>query len=192
MIGTGFIVCTFAFASAHYLQYSDKARNIAGLNIFFALSASIVTTFVGSAIFGKGRVGYKEVLVGSISGAVMLASVAPIIDNIGVVIMIGAVAGLLSGIYMQTLHRLINRNYVYDSLGLFGPFFINSLMGSLVVAPAMLDRLRATDTKADFNLSVGFYTPSVETIGFQLVYVGVSFGIGFLSGLFTGLVSMCE
>ena len=66
MIGTGFIICTFAFASAHYLQYSDKARNIAGLNIFFALSASIVTTFVGSAIFGKGRVGYKEVLVGSV------------------------------------------------------------------------------------------------------------------------------
>jgi len=70
----------------------------------------------------------------------MLASVAPIIDNIGVVIMIGAVAGLLSGVYMQTLHRLINKNYIYDSLGLFGPFFINSLMGSLVVAPALLDR----------------------------------------------------
>ena len=36
------------------------------------------------------------------------------------------------------------------------------------------------------------YTPSVETIGFQLVYVGVSFGIGLISGILTGLFSSCE
>lgn len=59
MIGTGFIVCTFAFASAHYLTYTNKGMNIAGLNVFFALSASIIGTFIGSALFGKGRVGYK-------------------------------------------------------------------------------------------------------------------------------------
>lgn len=192
MIGTGFIVCTFAFATAHYLSYSDKGLNIGGLNIYFALSASIIGTFIGSALFGRGRVGYKEVLVGSVSGAVMISSIAPIFDNIGIIIMLGLLAGLISGIYMQTLHKAINKTYIYDSLGLFGPFLINSFIGSMVVAPSVLDRLVLNPAKTNFNIDSVNNTPTVDTVGFQLVYVGVSLGIGLFSGLFAGLFSMCE
>ena len=140
MIGTGFIVCTFIFASAHYITYSVENNNLAGMNIMFAISASIIGTFIGSALFGSGKVGYKEVLTGSVSGAVMISSIAPIFDNIGFMIMFGLIAGLISGIYMQTLHKVINKNYIYDSLGLFGPFFLNAFIGSFVVAPSLLDR----------------------------------------------------
>lgn len=122
----------------------------------------------------------------------MISSVAPIFDNIGIMIMIGLCAGLVSGIYMQTLHKVINRNYIYDSLGLFGPFLISSFIGSFVVAPAILDRYVLDPAKGNFNIQYTNNTPSVDTVGFQLVYVGISFGIGLLSGVLAGVVSLCE
>ena len=106
--------------------------------------------------------------------------------------MIGLLAGLVSGIYMQTLHKAINRTYVYDSLGLFGPFLICSFIGSMVVAPSVLDRLVLNPAKTNFSIDAENNTPTVETVGFQLVYVGISLGIGLLSGLVAGLFSMCE
>ena len=54
--------------------------------------------------------------------------------------MCGLFAGLISGIYMRTLHKRINRNHIYDNFGLFGPFCINAFIGSFILAPAVLDR----------------------------------------------------
>ena len=138
--GTGFILALFAFTSNQYIPYSDVNKNISALNIIFALTASIIGTFIGSSLCASGKVGYKEVLVGSVSGGVMIASVAPIEDNIGIMVFLGCLAGIISGVYMQTLHRLINQKFIYDSLGLFCPFLINALIGSFIVAPAVLDR----------------------------------------------------
>ena len=59
LIGTGFIVATFAFASSLYLSYSNKNHYIAGINIFFAMSASIIGTFIGSGLGGVGTLGYR-------------------------------------------------------------------------------------------------------------------------------------
>lgn len=59
LIGTGFITATFMFSCCHYLTYSNLNNNIAGLNIMFSIGASIVGTFFGSALGGKGSLGYK-------------------------------------------------------------------------------------------------------------------------------------
>ena len=118
----------------------------------FALTASIIGTFIGSSICGKGKVGYKEVLVGSVSGGVMIASVAPIEDNVGIIVFLGCLAGVISGVYMQTLHLIINKKYIFDSLGLFCPFLINALVGSFIVAPSVLDRYVIDDVKGNFNI----------------------------------------
>ena len=130
--------------------------------------------------------------MGCVSGGVIIASVAPIEDNIGIIIMIGFIGGTLSGVYMQTLHHYINRNYIYDSLGLFGPFLLNALAGSFVVAPSILDRYLLDPSAGNFNVSFQNHNIVQSTVGYQLVYVGVSMAIGALSGIFTGLISRCD
>lgn len=67
-----------------------------------------------------------------------MAAAAPLIHNIGLVIMIGAIAGFISGVYMRTLHLKINNTNIVDYMGLFGPFLISAFLGSFVVTPAAL------------------------------------------------------
>jgi hypothetical protein len=140
-IGTGLIISLFVFTYSDGLRYIAKGDAISRFSILFSLLGSIVGTYIGSAICGGGRVGYKEALTGTITGAIALGAAAPILYNIGIVIMIGTVVGFLSGIYMSLIHPKINQNDLYDVLGLFGPFLIASIIGSLIILPATIAAL---------------------------------------------------
>jgi uncharacterized membrane protein len=67
-----------------------------------------------------------------------MGAVAPLLYNIGIIIMIGTVTGIFSGIYMAFIHPKLNRTNLYDVLGLFGPFAIAAILGSLVVVPSTI------------------------------------------------------
>lgn len=43
------------------------------------------------------------------TGSVVMGSVAPMIENIGIILMIGSVAGLISSIYMAKIHPSVNK-----------------------------------------------------------------------------------
>lgn len=117
-----------------------------------------------------------------------MGAAAPLIYNIGILIMIGSVTGFLCGIYMRVIHVRINRTNVKDVLGLFGPFCISSLIGSMVIVPSAL--------AVYYNRGIAFpFTNTAVPIslaGYQLIYVGISAGIGLGGGLFTSLMSCCD
>lgn len=117
-----------------------------------------------------------------------MGSAAPFIHNIGIVIMIGAVAGFLSGIYMRTIHLRVNKTNVIDLMGLFGPFLISALGGSLVVTPAALAYYF---NQGIVNQSFGLLYP-LSLAGWQLIYVGISAAIGLGAGLLAGLMCLCD
>jgi hypothetical protein len=107
----------------------------------FGILGSIVGSYIGSGICGGGRVGFKSALTGTITGAIVMGAAAPLLYNIGIVMMIGTVTGFLSGVYMSLIHPKINRTNLYDALGLFGPFLIASIVGSLVILPSTIATL---------------------------------------------------
>lgn len=191
-IGTGFIIAAFVFTSCYVIDYkyyfSSTGDNISRFSILFGILGSIVGTFIGSALVGKGRIGYKEVLTGTISGGIVMGAAAPLIYNIGIIIMIGTVTGMLCGIYMRVLHVKINKNNVKDVLGLFGPFCISALIGSLVVVPSALI--------VSYNRGMSFPFANIQIpyslAGYQLIYVGISAGIGLVGGLLTSIFSICD
>lgn len=187
-MGTAFIFATFVFASNNFYQASGNSASTSRLAIVFALTGSVIGTYVGSALAGKGKVGYKEALVGTVSGGVVIASTSAILDNIGIIIMIGFVASFICGIYMRTVHLKVNKEFTYDALGLFGPFLIASFLGSFVVTPAVLAYY--------YNNSVIF--PNIGVLvplnlpGWSLVFTGVTAGSALVSGIFCGLLSLCD
>lgn len=191
-IGTAFIIALFVFTSCFVINYNFYqnaiGNNISRFSILFGIIGSIIGTFVGSAAVGRGRVGYKEVLTGTIAGGIVMGAAAPLVYNIGILLMIGGVTGLLSGIYMRVIHVKINKNNVKDVLGLFGPFCIASILGSLVVVPAVL--------AVYYNRGITFpftnTTIPLHLIGYQLIYVGISAGIGLVGGLFVSLTNLCD
>lgn len=135
-------MATFVFTSCYVINYNTYGNalgnNYARFSIMFGIIGSVIGTFIGSALVGRGRVGYKEVLVSTAAGGVVMGSAAPIVYNIGILIMIGSVTGFFCGIYMRMIHVKINKEFVKDTLGLFGPFFISAVIGSLVVTPAVI------------------------------------------------------
>lgn len=154
-IGTGIITAVFVFTSCYFINYKQFGNNLgnnyARFSILFGMIGSIIGTFVGSAIIGNGRVGYKEVLSGSITGAIVMSAAAPLVTNIGILLMIGGVTGMLSGFYMRKVHVIVNQRTVKDVLGMFGPFAISAIIGSFVVAPSILSVYYANDTPIPYT-----------------------------------------
>lgn len=130
----------------------------------------------------------KEAIIGTISGGVMMGSIAPIQHIIGISIAIGVVAGVISGIYYSKVERWINNEYIYDSLGLFGPFLLSAFLGSFVVTPIVLAYYSYSGT---FVRGVGSSLP-IPLIGWQLIYVGITAGIALVAGLLSALLCWCN
>ncbi len=169
-VGTGFIFATFVFSYTNVLSYESSNKNYQRFSMFFGLCGSVLGTYCGSAFSNKGMVGYKDALIGTIVGGVAVGSAAPIVSNPGIAIVIGSGSGFLSGLLNSRISSLINRNYMYDVLGLFVPFLISSLIGSLVVPSAHLA-----------------YSNNKGESTYVLIYAGISAGLGLGGGLITGL-----
>lgn len=103
MIGTGFIFACFPFSGI--FSPNSATTNIfritqGPMNIYFTLTASVISTYIFGAIFGKFKIGVRESIVGVISGGVTIAVVGGTISNIGACIAIGAFSGLISALYL--------------------------------------------------------------------------------------------
>lgn len=59
LIGTGFIFACFPFTGVLYPASNLYKNNEGPLNIYFALTASVICTYISSAIFGKLKVGVR-------------------------------------------------------------------------------------------------------------------------------------
>ena len=186
--GTAFLFSCFIFTYSNSLIYTSFGENLTKFNIFWALISGVAGAYVGSAVFGKGEVGIKEALVGTISGGVMIGSCAAVVHNIGIVMAIGGVAGLFSGIYYRFLNKKVNNFYVHDAMGMFGTFAISSFLGSFVVTPLVLVWYSNT---GEVSTATGYIIP-YNLIGWQLIYVAISIGIGAMGGIFGGLLCICD
>lgn len=103
MIGTGFIFATFPFSGILWpsTAQSNLYRNYESpLNIYFALTASVIVTYISSSIFGQLKIGVRESLIGVLSGGVTISVVSGVINNIGACIAIGAFSGFVSGFWL--------------------------------------------------------------------------------------------
>jgi hypothetical protein len=183
LIGTGFVFATFPFTGISYPATSVNFLRAyeSPLNIYFTLTASVIVTYISSAIFGKGKVGVRESLIGVISGGVTVSVVSGVVLNIGACIAIGAFSGFVSGFWFRVIHPRINGGSIIDNLGLFGPILINAILGGFVLAPSLYQSYM----NQDFPI-----ISSSDIIKYQLAYIGVAAGTGIVSGLIAGLLSL--
>lgn len=108
------------------------------MNLYFALTASVIMTYWSSAAFGGFKTGARESLVGVLGGGVMISMVSPYINNIGGCIAIGAISGIISGLWLRLGYPRMNQNQILDPLGLTGPILINAFIGAMGVGPILM------------------------------------------------------
>lgn len=126
-------------------------------------------------------------MIGVLSGGVTIAVVAGTINNIGACIAIGAFSGLFSGFWLRIIHPRLNLTRSVDHLGIIGPVLICSILGGLVLSPAMYQSYKNLGTVAS---GVGSQINNSDLMSYQLVFIGIAAGTAIVTGLITGLLSL--
>jgi hypothetical protein len=124
-------------------------------------------------------------LVGVLSGGVLVGSVAGTINNIGGCIILGIIAGAISGFWLKYVHPRINANHTYDHMGIIGPVTINAFLSIFMVAPI----LYGSYSKAEYipsTFSAKIVNERSST--FELAVTGITLAIGLALGLVTGII----
>lgn len=184
LMGTGFVFAAAPFSGLQSVTLSGSYEF--PLNVYFALTASVATTYAFSALFGDYKVGIRESLVGVLGGVAMIASVASYINNIGGCLALGAIAGFVSGFWLRVFHPKINADNRYDQLGLIGPVLINSVIGCLAVAPILFGIYKSEGIiPSELTTQVTTERSSI----YYLAIFGISLGVAVVTGLLIGIIS---
>lgn len=191
MIGTGFIFATFPFTGI--LWPSQAASNIyrrfeSPMNVYFALTASVICTYISAAIFGKLKIGVRQSLIGILSGGVMVSVVSGTISNIGACIAVGAIAGFISGFWLEIVHPRLNKNFSYDHMGIFGPILICSILGGVALAPITYKAFMNHDLS--LNVLSNILVTNYRTASYQLANIAIATGAGAAAGFLAGLLCL--
>lgn len=155
--------------------------------MFFALSASTVSSLAFSFLINK-RPRAADIFTGSISGAVIMGSVAAFITNIAVPIVVGIFSAFVSVLYKCKVMVRVNKEHARDILGLFGPFLVVGVFGVVVLAPIVLISL------ANLGLVTGPMNGTVvgtSSASWVLIYAGISAGMGLITGMVVSTVVRC-
>lgn len=160
------------------------------LNIFFALSSSLISTIGFSIVFGKKKkIDFSDLYLGSISGAIMFGPVASFVTNISAPIAVGIFSGLVSVFYRQKMMKKLNKKHIYDSLGLFGSVGIVSMFGVIAVSPLVIHTYYFNDVRSTPMGSISVKSPSEAP--FIVIFAGISAGIGLVSGMINSTILRC-
>ena len=152
----------------------------------FGLSAGVLGNYVTSLFLGKGKVNLEGVIIGTITGGIMVGGLADVIDSIGASLFIGFLAGCFSGIFNTLVTPKMNATGIVDSQGMLGPILVVAFLASFVVHPSVLSQFfirsdtltnRGTNPELDYRVA-----------RYHLVYFAITLGVAAVTGLILGLV----
>jgi hypothetical protein len=199
LTGTFFVFMSFCVTSTLFpLKFTpgqvEYARSYIWqegfISVFFALSASVIFSCAGSALFG-GRIDVRDCVFGTITGGIIYGAVAGTSVNVGAAIASGLFAGLFSSLSYRFIYKRINASTLYDSYGVINILMV-SFFGTFAIAPVILIAyynlywVLTTLEVSNFD-KVGLPLINSSVAGWVLIYVGISMGIGIVAGLIAGL-----
>jgi len=84
-------------------------KSLALLNIYFAFSSSIVSSIAISCII-SGYITFHQINMSVISGVIQISIIGAFIQTPYVALLVGAFAGIITGLLSHFVHSRINNN----------------------------------------------------------------------------------
>ncbi len=153
------------------------------------MSSSILSTYSFSIILDE-QIGLKQSILGTITGAVIFGPIAGIVTNLAVPIVCGIIGGYISAIYFKNIFKKLNNAQIKDSLGLFNIGLIIPFLATFVITPIVLAFYYYLESQLPTLGNIVISSKNV--LGWILMYIGISIGIGFGAGLITSLILKCD
>lgn len=144
--------------------------------------------FVTSIFTGKGRANIEGIIIGTITGGIMVGGLADVIESIGACLFLGFIAGAISGIFGTIVTPRMNANGIVDSQGLLGPVLVVAFLASFVLHPSILSQFfirKSTLTPR----GLGHAETDFRVARYHLAYFGITLGVSLVTGLIVGLIT---
>lgn len=188
MIGTLFLFCFWpSFNSA---TATEDGRLRAITNTYISISASVVLTFIISALVGKGKEEAVHVQNATLAGGVAVGTIAD--KNIGLfgAMIIGSLAGTISTLGYKFLTERLKKIKIHDTCGVHNlhglPGILSGLAG--IVVASMPVKSLYQDNLAEQCLGGGLNRSSATHAGYQAAGLALTIGMATVGGLVTGVI----
>jgi len=187
MIGTLFLFCFWPSFNAGTAYGDGRMRAI--INTYISICASVVLTFVVSALVGKGKEEIIHIQNATLAGGVAVGTVAD--KNIGIfgAMIIGSLAGTISTLGYKYLLDILKKIHIHDTCGVHNLHGMPGLLSGLagIVLASMPWRSFYQDNLTSQCLGGGLLRTVRAQAGYQCAGVVLTLAIGIISGLAIGV-----
>ncbi|KAF1745228.1 hypothetical protein MXB_1442 [Myxobolus squamalis] len=185
---------------ANPLPSQSDLKERALVNTYYSITSAIIMSYATSSFVTRCcKLTIMHVICGSIAGAVIVGSVAPLITQVWGAILLGAFAGF--SVVLLIKYMRCFRYLKADMMGIFWTFAFSGFVGgvaSAIMAAIVYNTADQILTLSEFiliypaivygNLGVGSPRTAAEQGGYQMLGVTVSIGIAILGGFLVGVL----
>ncbi|UJR29823.1 hypothetical protein I4U23_017366 [Adineta vaga] len=187
MIGTLFLFCFWPSFNAGTAYGDGRTRAI--VNTYVSISASVILTFVVSALVGKGKEEIIHIQNATLAGGVAVGTVAD--KNIGLfgAMIIGSVAGTVSTLGYKYLLEKLKEYHIHDTCGVHNLHGIPGLLSGIagIVLASMPWRSLYHENLTSQCLGGGVDRSVGTHAGYQCAGLILTLGMAIIGGLGTGI-----
>ena len=119
------------------------------MNTIFALSSSVITTFM-LATWVNYRLGIYETVLATISGGVIIGSSSAFLENPAAALALGAISGTATYLLIHFAFQRINARWMVMTHEIFATFLINGFLGGAASSIALAGYLNNASTRTLF------------------------------------------
>ena len=171
MVGTLFLWCFWPSFNAA-LAPSAAEIQIATLNTYFSIIASVISAYCTSVLLGKGRFTMSQILNATLAGGVVMGACADILYDGWVAYLVGSLTGIISCLCFAYVPKLLDKCKIHDVAGVTNLHAIPGVISGFLSA---IFRAKYIDNKG----------------GNQAAGTVISVSIGLFGGLLIGFLTKC-
>ena len=171
MAGTLFLWCFWPSFNAA-LGTTDAEINIAVLNTYFSIIASVISAYATAVLIGNGKFNMGQILNATLAGGVAMGACADILYDGWIAYFVGSIVGIISTLCFKFIPGLLMKCNIHDVAGVLNlhgiPGFISGFLSAIF-------RAKYIDNKG----------------GNQAAGTVISIAIGLFGGLIVGFCTKC-
>ena len=161
--------------------------NSGSIHVSFGLAGGIIGNYAASLLAGKGKFSIQNIIMGIISGGIFVGGLADILENIGVSIFLGFIAGIIAGLFLTFVTPKINNNSIIDGQGLLGPILVTSFLASFVIHPSILSQHHIRRDSM-YVRAIGGPENDNNVARYHLAYFVLTLALGSVTGVIMGFI----
>ena len=172
-----------------YITENMRYRGI--INTYLSMMGSVLSAFIVSPLFYKGKMKIEHILHASYVGGIIIGGCCTICSSAWAAVVIGIVGSTVTIIFLWKIKKLLHSVKFEDTIGVLAIFAIPGFLGGITTA-IFAGNFDNNNAWNDGSLNAIFGRSNNKTgiyAGLQIAGIFISLGIAAFSGLITGLLA---